>query len=123
LRLDRFAVVPFLAVAADLDAALGFAPLVAAGVVRRVTTRPAFLAGAFVLPAGAARRRIPLAARGVLRRADVADFDAVFLPLDRPPARELVRAAFFVPRAALRLAIAAPFRGLTVVAAYLDSYR
>jgi len=111
LRVDRFGVVPFLAVAADLDAVLGFARLVAAGLVRLVTTRPAFRAGAFVLPAGAARRRTPLAARGVLRRADAADVDAVFFPLARLPARELVRAAFLVPPAALRLAIACSFSG------------
>jgi len=116
--------VPFLEAEPILEAVAAFACFVAAGLVRFVMTRRAFGFLVFAFPAGLARRRAALAAaRGVLRRADLADFDAVFFPLERPPARELVRAAFFVPPAALRLAIACSFSALIVVAAYLDSSR
>jgi hypothetical protein len=116
--------VPFLEAVRILEAVAAFVRFAAARLVRFVMTRRACGFVAFAFLAGLARRRAALAAaRGVLRRADLADFDAVFLPLERPPARELVRTAFFVPPAALRLAMPAPFSALTVVAAYLDSSR
>src|SRR4051812_3274894 len=80
----------------------------------------AFAAG----PDGRAGRRALLAPRRTaVRRAVFADFDAVLRPLERLPGRAVVRAAFLVPRAALRLAIACSFLGPHVAAAYLDSYR
>jgi hypothetical protein len=75
------------------------------------------------LPTGRAGRRAALAPARAGRRAVFAAFFAAFRPLDRPLARELVVAAFLVPRAALRLAIACSFSGLTTTATYLDSFR
>jgi hypothetical protein len=65
----------------------------------------------FVFPAGRAGRVALALARLALRPAVFADVDAVFRPLVRLPARALVRAAFLVPPAALRLAIACSFSG------------
>jgi len=79
--------------------------------------------GFAALRAARAGRRAALALARAGRRAVFADFAAAFRPLDRPLARELVFAAFLVPRAALRLAIACSFSGLTTTAAYLDSSR
>jgi hypothetical protein len=99
------------------------------GAARRVTVatfRAAALRLVLTLFAALAAGREPRAlvapARVALRRADCADFDAVFRPLVRA-VRELFRAAFLVPPAALRLAIACSFSGPHVAAAYLDSYR
>jgi len=114
----RFGLVPFLAATAFFEAAtfLG-AAFLGAGL------GPARLAVSVALPVRRAERVLLAPARVALRPAVFADFDTVFRPLVRLPARAVVRAAFLVPPAALRLAIACSFFGPRVAAAYLDSYR
>jgi hypothetical protein len=102
----RFGLVPFLAAAAFLTAVafLG-AAFLAAGFGLGLL---AALAG---LPVLRAERVLLALARVALRPAVFADFETVFRPLVRLLARAVVRAAFLVPPAALRLAIACSFFG------------
>jgi hypothetical protein len=58
-----------------------------------------------------------------VRRAVLADFAAVLRPPARPAVRELFRAAFLVPPAALRLAIACSFFGPSASRFWLYSGR
>jgi len=98
---------PARVVAAFLDA--GFAVVFAARLV--------------ALAAGCARRVFLRPALVAVRRAVFAELDALFRPPVRLPARELVRVAFLVPPAALRLAITCSFSAPELAVAYLDSSR